>query len=65
MKILIILLIFFLLNNCSINKNEDNALLKEIDIYKDYTYDEYKNLIYTINKGKPYPNINDIPNENE
>tara|TARA_B100000427_G_C15058662_1_gene398837 strand:+ start:230 stop:427 length:198 start_codon:yes stop_codon:yes gene_type:complete len=65
MKIFIFLLVFFLLLNCSKNKYENNTLLENIDVYKDYTYEQYKSLIYSINKRKPYPNINDIPNENE
>ena len=74
MKLFFIFFIFFLLNNCSLNKdskywtedvvkkNEDQKKLSEVlkksDDITNMTYDEYKIYIDDYTKKSKYPDIN-------
>ena len=74
MKLVFIFLIFFILNNCSLNKDskywtEDEVkkskdqkkiseVLKKSDDITNMTYDEYKIYIDDYTKKSKYPDIN-------
>ena len=74
MKLVFILFIFFVLNNCSLNKdskywtedvvkkNEDQKKLSEVlkksEDITNMTYDEYKIYIDDYTKKSKYPDIN-------
>ena len=74
MKLVFIFLIFFILNNCSLNKDskywtedvvkkiEDKKKLSEVskksDDITNMTYDEYKIYIDDYTKKSKYPDIN-------
>ena len=74
MKLVFILFIFFVLNNCSLNKdskywtedvikkNEDqkklSELLKKSEDITNMSYDEYKIYIDDYTKKSKYPDIN-------
>ena len=74
MKLVFILFIFFILNNCSLNKdskywtedvvkkNKDqkklSKVLKKSDDIRNMTYDEYKIYIDDYTKKSKYPDIN-------
>ena len=59
------LIIFIFLVNCSFNESElgissDNISQNEIDSSKEYSFEEYVNLLLNNNKSKSYPDINNI-----
>ena len=66
MKKYLILLIFIFLVNCSFNESElgisnNNISQDEINSSKEYSFEEYVNLLLNMNKSKNYPDINNIP----
>ena len=59
-----IILIFLV--NCSFNKSEQGVVNKnisqnEINLSKEYSFEEYINLLSNKNKFNKYPDINSIP----
>ena len=74
MKLVIILFIFFILNNCSLNKdskywtedvikksedqNDLSKVLKKSEDITNMSYDEYKIYIDDYTKKSKYPDIN-------
>ena len=61
-----IFLIFIFLVNCSFNESElgisnNNISQDEINSSKEYSFEEYVNLLLNMNKSKNYPDINNIP----
>ena len=63
----LIIFIFVFLVNCSINQNElgvvgKNISQNEINSLKEYSFEEYVNLLLNKNKSQKYPNINNFPN---
>ena len=66
MKNFFIIFIFILLVNCSFNESElgvsnNNISQNEIDFSKEYSFEEYVNLLSNKNKSKKYPDINNVP----
>jgi hypothetical protein len=66
MKNALVIFIFIFLVNCSFNENgqriaTNNIPQKEIDSSKEYSFEEYVNLLLNNNKSKSYPDINNIP----
>ena len=66
MKNYFIILIFIVLVNCSFNKDEqgitrNNISQDEINSSKEYSFEEYVNLLLNKNKSKKYPDINNFP----
>ena len=66
MKNYLIIFIFIFLVNCSFNKSEleissNNISQNEIDFSKEYSFEEYINLLLNKNKSKKYPDINNFP----
>ena len=66
MKNYFIIVIFIFIINCSFNEKglnvtSNNILHKEINSSKEYSFDEYVNLLLNNNKSKNFPNINNIP----
>ena len=60
-----IIIIFIFLVNCSFNESElgvtnNNISQNEINFSKEYTFEEYVNLLLNNNKSKSYPDINNI-----
>ena len=54
------------MRNWQFNKNEqaitrNNISQDEINSSKEYSFDEYVNLLLNKNKSKKYPDINNIP----
>tara|TARA_B000000460_G_C21236364_1_gene272932 strand:+ start:327 stop:521 length:195 start_codon:yes stop_codon:yes gene_type:complete len=62
MKNFIIILIFLFLVNCTSYGNKQSQVIKinKIDLLKEYTFEEYVNLLLKINMSKEYPDINNI-----
>ena len=65
MKYYFVIFIFIFFVNCSLNEKElgvtnSNTLQNEINSSKEYSFEEYVNLLLNINKSKKYPNINII-----
>ena len=61
-----IIFIFIFLVNCSFNESElgissNNISQNEIVSSKEYSFEEYINLLLNKNKSKIYPDINNIP----
>ena len=61
-----IIIIFIFLVNCSFNESElgvtyNNISQNEINFSKEYSFEEYVNLLLNKNKSKKYPDINNIP----
>ena len=61
-----IIFIFIFIINCSFNEKGLKVIGKnisnnEINSSKEYSFDEYVNLLLNNNKSKSYPNINNIP----
>ena len=57
---------FIFLINCSLNKSEPGVISKnstknEIDYFKDFSFEEYVNVLFKKNIHKNYPNINNFP----
>ena len=66
MKNYFIIFIFIFLVNCSFNESElgvtnINIAQNEINFSKEYSFEEYVNLLLNKNKSKKYPDINYIP----
>ena len=60
-----IIIIFIFLVNCSFNESElgvtnNNISENEINFSKEYSFEEYVNLLLNNNKSKSYPDINNI-----
>ena len=60
-----IIFIFIFLVNCSFNESElgvtnNNVSENEINFSKEYSFEEYVNLLLNNNKSKSYPDINNI-----
>jgi len=58
--------IFIFLVNCSFNENKrgvtnSNISQNEINSSKEYTFEEYVNLLLSKNNSKKYPDINNFP----
>ena len=67
MRIYFIIFIFVFLVNCTTNQNElgvvdKNISQNEINFLKEYSFEEYVNLLLNKNKSQKYPNINNFPN---
>ena len=61
-----IIFIFIFIINCSFNEkglnvDSNNMAHNEINSSKEYSFEEYVNLLLNNNKSKSYPNINNIP----
>ena len=61
-----IIFIFIFIINCSFNEKGLNVTSNdlpnnEINFSKEYSFDEYVNLLLDNNKSKSYPDINNIP----
>ena len=66
MKNYFIIFIFFFIVNCSFNESEleianNNISQNEINLSKEYSFEEYVNLLLNKNKSNKYPDINNIP----
>jgi len=66
MKNYFIIFIFIFLVNCSLNQSKlgvtnENIFKNEINSSKEYTFEEYVNLLLNKNKSKKTPDINNIP----
>ena len=66
MKNYFIIFIFIFIINCSfkekgINPTNNNISENEINFSKEYSFEEYVNLLLNNNKSKSYPDINNIP----
>ena len=66
MKNYFIIFVFIFLVNCSFNESElgisnNNISQDEINSSKEYSFEEYVNLLLNMNKSKNYPDINNIP----
>ena len=66
MKNYFIIFIYIFLINCSFNKSElgvDNNSLSQnkINFSKEYSFEEYVNLLLSKSKPNKYPDINNIP----
>ena len=67
MKILIILLIFLFLNNCSKQnfssflkkKNDDMVEKPNLDIDKNISFEDFKNKIINYGKNSSFPSLDD------
>ena len=60
-----IIFIFIFIINCSLNKKalnvtSSNISHNEINSSKEYSFEEYVNLLLNNNKSKSYPDINNI-----
>ena len=67
MKTYLVIFIFIFIINCSFNKKGINVSRNiisnnEINSSKEYSFEEYVNLLLNNNKSKTYPDINNIPN---
>ena len=61
-----IIFIFIFIINCSFNEKglnvtNNNISHNEINSSKEYSFEEYVNLLLNNNKSKSYPNVNNIP----
>ena len=61
-----IIIIFIFLVSCSFNESElgvtnNNISQNEINFSKEYTFEEYVNLLLSKNNSKKYPDINNFP----
>ncbi len=66
MKNYFIIYIFIFIVNCSFNEKGLNVTNKNtshnvINYSKEYSFEEYVNLLLNNNKSKSYPDINNIP----
>ena len=66
MKNYFIIFIFIFIINCSFNEKGHNITSKdilhnEINSSKEYSFEEYVNLLLNNNKSKSYQDINNIP----
>jgi hypothetical protein len=61
-----IIFIFVFTINCSFNEKgsnvtDNNISYNKINYSKEYSFEEYVNLLLNNNKSKSYPDINNIP----
>ena len=61
-----IIFIFIFIINCSFNEKglnvtDNNISHNEINSSKEYSFEEYVNLLLNNNKSRSYPDINNIP----
>ena len=66
MKVFLIFIFLILLVNCSFNKSEQGVSKNkishtEINSRKNYSFEEYVNLLLRVNKSKKLPDIKNIP----
>ena len=66
MKNYFIVIVFIFIINCSFNEKglnvtNENISHNEINSSKEYSFEEYVNLLLNKNKTKSYPDINNIP----
>ena len=66
MRNYVIIFIFIFIINCSFNEkglnvDSNNMAHNEINSSKEYSFEEYVNLLLNNNKSKSYPNINNTP----
>jgi hypothetical protein len=66
MKNYFIIIIFIFIINCSFNEKgldvtNNNISHNGINSSKQYSFEEYVNLLLNNNKSKSYPDINNIP----
>ena len=66
MKSYLVIFIFIFIINCSFNEkglndSKNNISNNEINSSKEYSFEEYVNLLLDNNKSKSYPDINNIP----
>ena len=66
MKNYFIVIVFIFIINCSFNEKglnvtNENISHNEINSSKEYSFEEYVNLLIDNNKSKNYPDINNIP----
>ena len=62
MKNYFIVIVFIFIINCSFNeKNVNLTSNNEMNSSKEYSFEEYLNLLLNNNKSKSYPDINNIP----
>jgi hypothetical protein len=66
MKNYFVIFIFIFITNCSFNEKgmnvtNNNISHNEINASKEYSFEEYVNLLLNNNKSKNYPDINNIP----
>jgi len=65
MKTYLVIFIFIFIISCSFNEkglnvSRNNISNNEINSSKEYSFDEYVNLLLNNNKSKTYPDINNI-----
>ena len=65
MKTYLVIFIFVFIINCSsnekgLNVSRNNISNNEINSSKEYSFEEYVNLLLNNNKSKTYPDINNI-----
>ncbi len=53
-----ILIIFFLLVNCSNNQNQNKTNISNITFSEDMSFEQFKIKLDEYAKNNPYPNIN-------
>ena len=61
-----IIFIFIFIINCTFNEKggnlaSNNISYNEINSSKEYSFEEYVNLLSNKNKSKKYPDINNVP----
>ena len=64
MRVLIILLIFLFINNCSnqnfgsfLKKNDDMVEKPNLDIDKNISFEDFKNIIINYGKNSSFPSL--------
>ena len=60
MRIYVLLFVILFLQQCGTHVNKVNNEKKLINIYKDYSFEEYVDLLLEENKSKDYPNIDSV-----
>ena len=56
------ILLILIISACSPSKSTYNTVNEiNIDLNKNYIFEEYVSKLISINKNKSFPNINDIP----
>ena len=66
MKNYFIIFVFIFIVNCSsnekgLNADSNNITHNKINSSKEYSFEEYVNLLLNNNRSKSYPDINNIP----
>ena len=60
MRLYFLLFVILFLQQCGTYVNKVNNEKKLIDIYNDYSFEEYVDLLLEENKSKDYPNIDSV-----